>query len=73
MRGEYFILVGASGFDHDNCPKIHDRIEICGNTFKGVKKYAINISGTKNHIIHDNKFDDKKEILIDGKVTEQGL
>ena len=72
-RSESFIMVGASGFEPDNCPKIHDRIEICGNTFKGVKKYAINISGTKNYTIHDNKFEGKKEILIDGKVTEQGL
>ncbi len=37
-RGECAVLVGASGFEPDNCPKIHDRIEICENTFKGTKK-----------------------------------
>ncbi len=71
-RGECAVLVGASGFEPDNCPKIHDRIEICENTFKGTKKCVINISGVKRSVIRNNKCEPDLEILIDGKSAKQG-
>lgn len=73
LSGNNFVLIGASGFEANDCPKIHDRIEISGNTFRGARKYFIDVSGVKRSIIRDNKFECETEILIDGKSAKQDL
>lgn len=67
LGGETFIRIGIDGVDDDKAPKIHEKIEISGNTFENIKKYAIKAGGVQELIIKDNiiRSDDKNVISID--------
>ena len=64
-----FIQIGVSGFENQDAPKIHERIEISDNEFIGVKNRAITAGGVKELILRDNKSDSENglSICIDGK------
>lgn len=52
--GKSFVNIGVSGFEGEETPKIHERIEISGNTFKNVTHTDISAFGVKELIIKDN-------------------
>ena len=64
-----FILAGVSGFSDADAPKIHEKIEISDNIFKGIKYQAITAGGVRELIMKNNSFDSDKEdiMIIDGK------
>lgn len=64
MGGESFIQIGIDGVDNDKAPKIHKRIEISGNTFENIKKYAIKAGGVQELIIKDNIIKSDKDDLF---------
>ena len=69
MAGESFLQIGVSGFDAQNAPKIHGKIEISGNVFEDVRCHAVVASGVRELILLDNRVDYDREdlIVIDGK------
>ena len=58
---EEFIRIGIDGIEDEDAPKIHDKIEITGNKFINIKKYAVRAAGVKNLVFKDNVFDKKHE------------
>jgi len=54
---EEFIRIGIDGIDDEKAPKIHEKVEILGNKFINVKKYAVRAAGLKELIFKDNTFD----------------
>ncbi len=54
---EEFFRIGIDGVEDEIAPKIHGRIEIYGNEFLNIKKYAVRASGVKELVFKDNIFD----------------
>ncbi len=52
--GKAFVNVGVSGFEGEETPVIHERIEISGNTFQKVTHTDISAFGVKELVIKDN-------------------
>ncbi|MBQ8203016.1 MAG: hypothetical protein IJZ75_01890 [Clostridia bacterium] len=52
--GKAFVNVGVSGFDGEDTPVIHERVEISGNTFEKITHNDITAFGVKDLIIKDN-------------------
>lgn len=52
--GKAFINIGVSGFEGNDTPIVHERIEISGNTFKDVTHTDIIAYGVKELILKDN-------------------
>lgn len=64
MGGDDFIIeVAVAGIDHEKAPKIHEYIEISGNTVNRVDHLFIRAGGVKNLVVRDN-------ILPDGAKSE---
>ena len=71
--GSCFIRVGIDGLDAKTAPKIHQTVEIYGNTFAQVKQYAVKCFGTKELILRDNVTEDGAplSVVVDGKEAER--
>lgn len=54
---EAFIMIGIDGFDANNAPKIHERIEISENTFTDIRGLAIISGGVHDLVLENNTFD----------------
>ena len=52
--GKAFINIGVSGFEGEETPVIHEKIEISGNTFKDITHTDIIANGVKELIVKDN-------------------
>lgn len=58
------IRIGVDGVPDEEAPKIHQRIEIVGNRFSGIKDCAIRASGVQELLLKDNVFDtDRKDLF----------
>ena len=62
--GSEFIRIGIDGVEDEKAPKIHEKIEIVGNRFSSIRKYAVKAGGVKELIIQDNVFDIERENLF---------
>ncbi|MBR7133639.1 MAG: hypothetical protein IKD04_08935 [Clostridia bacterium] len=63
--GKSFLRIGIDGVPDDIAPKIHKKVEIIGNHFSKIKRYAISASGVKELIVKDNTFDVENENFFD--------
>ena len=61
---EEFIRVGIDGIDDEKAPQIHEKIEIVGNRFINIKKYAVRAAGLKELVFKDNIFDGEYDDVI---------
>lgn len=61
---EEFIRIGIDGIDDEKAPQIHEKIEIIGNKFINIKKYAVRAAGVKELVFKDNIFDRKYDDVI---------
>lgn len=61
---EEFIRIGIDGVEDKDAPKIHEKIEITGNKFINIKKYAVRAAGLKELVIKDNVFDKEYEDVL---------
>ncbi len=61
---EEFIRIGIDGVEDEAAPKIHEKIEIYGNKFSKIKKFAVRASGLKELVFEDNIFDKEYDNLL---------
>lgn len=61
---EEFIRVGIDGIDDEKAPQIHEKIEIVGNKFINIKKYAVRAAGLKELVFKGNVFDGEYDDVI---------
>ena len=61
---EEFIRVGIDGIDDEKAPQIHEKIEIVGNRFINIKKYAVRAAGLKELVFKGNIFDGEYDDVI---------
>lgn len=59
--GKGFLRIGVDGVVCENAPKIHERIEIIGNRFSGIKTYAVSADAVKELILRGNVVEDDRE------------
>jgi len=62
--GRAVLRIGIDGVGDEVAPKIHERIEITGNTFSDVSRHAVVAGGVKELVIENNTFDTEREDLI---------
>ncbi len=70
--GSSFMTVAIDGLDPATAPKVHDTVEIYGNTFIGLKKRAIKAFAVKHLVVRDNTYDliTPELIELDGVYVE---
>ncbi len=61
--GSAFLRIGVDGVPDEEAPKIHGRIEIIGNIFKNITRYAVKAGGVKELILQDNRVENDRPEL----------